>query len=115
MMPIPANAKGAWCTIQYHDEDQPLGSVLFSFGEYDYDINETHDSFGFLDEGVFFHTTREELPLLMTEGGHDFRVVSIDEYEVDEEAERFVEEFYKNENRQPTDDEVAKFRENGAK
>lgn len=38
-------------------------------------------------------------------------------YEVrsDDDAERFVEEFYKTENREPTDDEVAKFRENEGK
>jgi hypothetical protein len=34
---------------------------------------------------------------------------------VDVEVERFVEEFYKNENRLPTDDEVAKFIENASK
>ena len=32
-----------------------------------------------------------------------------------EEVERFVEEFYKTENRLPTSDEVAKFRENASK
>ena len=31
------------------------------------------------------------------------------------EAERFVEEFYKTENRPPTDDEVSKFKENASK
>jgi len=82
MEPIPANAKGAWCTVQYHDEDQPLGRVFFSFGEYDYEKDKTRDSFGFLDELVFFYTTPDELPLLMTEGGHDFRVTEVEEYEV---------------------------------
>jgi hypothetical protein len=33
----------------------------------------------------------------------------------DDEADRFVEEFYKTENREPTEDEVAKFRENAGK
>jgi hypothetical protein len=42
-------------------------------------------------------------------------LLSIEEDEMNEEGERFVEEFYKNENRPPTDDEVAKFRENASK
>ena len=82
MMPIPANAKGAWCTIQYYDEEQTLERVFFSFGEYNYEKDKTHDSFGFLDELVFYYTTPEELPLLMTEGACDFRVEEVEEYEV---------------------------------
>jgi hypothetical protein len=117
MKPIPANATGAWCTIKYHDETDTPSPVFFSFGEYDSHENELYDSFGHLDELVFFYTTPDELPRLLTEGGHDFHVISVDEYEVrnDDEADRFVEEFYKTENREPTEDEVAKFRENAGK
>jgi|688.fasta_scaffold1000481_2 hypothetical protein len=117
MKPIPANATGAWCTIKYHDETDTLSPVFFSFGEYDEEKDPKYDSLGRRDDAVFFYTTPDELPLLMTEDGEDFVVLSIDEYEVrnDDEADRFVEEFYKTENREPTEDEVAKFRENAGK
>lgn len=50
--------------------------------------------------------------------GFDF-VSAIEDYGMlaneDEEVERFVEEFHKTENRLPTSDEVAKFRENASK
>ena len=83
MKPIPTNATGAWCVIKYHDEDQPLGQVFFSFGEYDPDKDEVYDTLGHRDDLVFYYTTPDELPRLMTEGGHDFHVVSIDGYEVE--------------------------------
>lgn len=82
MKPIPANATGAWCVIKYHDDDQPLGQVFLSFGEYDYHKDAVYDSFGHRDDLVFYYTSPEELPNLLVEGGHDFDVVSIDEYEV---------------------------------
>jgi hypothetical protein len=80
--PIPANATGAWCAIKYHDEDKTLSPVFFSFGEYDPDKNEVYDTLGHRDDLVFYYTTPDELPRLMTEGGHDFQVLSVDEYEV---------------------------------
>jgi hypothetical protein len=82
MKPIPANATGAWCAIKYHDEDKTLSPVFFSFGEYDPDKDEVYDTLGHRDDLVFYYTTPDELPRLMAEGGHDFQVVSVDEYEV---------------------------------
>jgi hypothetical protein len=82
MEPIPANATGAWCTIKYHDEDNTLSPVFFSFGEYDEDKDMVYDSLGHRDDLVFYYTTPDELPLLMTEGGHDFQVLSVEYYEV---------------------------------
>jgi hypothetical protein len=81
MTPIPANATGAWCTIKYHDENDTLSPVFFSFGEYDPDKDEVCDSLGNRDDAVFFYTTPDELPLLMAQEGEDFRVISVDEYE----------------------------------
>ena len=86
MTPIPANATGAWCAIKYHDEDKTLSPVFLSFGEYDYHEDAVYDSFGHRDDLVFYYTTPDELPLLMTEGEHDFHVVSIDGYEVEVNA-----------------------------
>jgi hypothetical protein len=86
MTPIPANATGVWCAIKYHDEDNTLSPVFLSFGEYDYHKDAVYDSFGHRDDLVFYYTTPDELPLLMTEGGHDFQVVSIDGYEVEVNA-----------------------------
>lgn len=82
MKPIPANATGAWCAIKYHDEDNTLSPVFFSFGEYDEDKDMVYDSLGHRDDLVFYYTTPDELPLLMTEGGQDFQVLSVEYYEV---------------------------------
>ena len=87
MREVPKNAKGAWCTIKYHDEDGTLSPVFFSFGEYDEETNPNFDSFGHRDDAVFFYTTPEEFPQLMTEGTGDFVVVSVDEFECDIEEE----------------------------
>ena len=81
MEPIPANATGAWCTIKYHDEDNTLSPVFFSFGEYDEEKDQKYDSLGHSDDVVFFYTTPDELPLLMTDDSEDFLVLSVDEYE----------------------------------
>jgi hypothetical protein len=86
MEPIPANATGAWCTIKYHDEDNTLSPVFFSFGEYDEDKDMVYDSLGHRDDLVFFYTSPEELPDLMTDWGQDFQVLSIDGYEVEVNA-----------------------------
>jgi hypothetical protein len=80
--PIPANATGAWCTIKYHDEDNTLSPVFFSFGEYDEDKDMVYDSLGHRDDLVFFYTSPEELPDLMTDWGQDFQVLSVEYYEV---------------------------------
>lgn len=82
MKPIPANATGAWCTIKYHDEDNTLSPVFFSFGEYDEDKDMVYDSLGHRDDLVFFYTSPEELPDLMTDWGQDFQVLSVEYYEV---------------------------------
>jgi hypothetical protein len=81
MEPIPANATGAWCAIKYHDEDNTLSPVFFSFGEYDEEKDQKYDSLGHSDDVVFFYTTPDELPLLMTDDSEDFLVLSVDEYE----------------------------------
>lgn len=78
---IPPNATGAWCTIRYCDENDVLSPVFFSFGEYDPEKDEVYDSLGHRDDLVFYYTTPDELPRLLIEGGHDFSVVSVDEYE----------------------------------
>ena len=82
MKPIPANATGAWCTIKYHDEDNTLSPVFFSFGEYDEEKDMVYDSLGHRDDLVFFYTSPEELPDLMTDEGEDFQVLSVEYYEV---------------------------------
>lgn len=82
MEPIPANATGAWCTIKYHDEDNTLSPVFFSFGEYDEGKDMVYDSLGHRDDLVFFYTSPEELPDLMTDEGEDFQVLSVEYYEV---------------------------------
>ncbi len=82
MTPIPDNATGVWCAIRYHDEDDVLSPVFFSFGEYDEQTDPVYDTFGHRDDLVFYYTTPEELPLLMSEGGHDFTVVGVEYYEV---------------------------------
>lgn len=82
MKPIPANATGAWCAIKYHDEDKVLSPVFFSFGEYDEQKDPVYDSLGHRDDLVFFYTSPEELPDLMTDWGQDFQVLSVEYYEV---------------------------------
>jgi hypothetical protein len=45
-----------------------------------------YDSLGHRDDLVFFYTSPEELPDLMTDWGQDFQVLSIDGYEVEVNA-----------------------------
>ena len=75
---------GAFATIRYIDEKEPIEGVYFSFGEYDEDSNE--DSHGINDLFIFFYCEGEEdLKSFMTEGAEDFVVMSYElEYEMAE-------------------------------
>lgn len=66
---------GGWATVRYCDEVEPLGSVYFSFGQYD-EATES-DTFGVWDETIFFYATGEnELKEMMEESSlRDFVVL----------------------------------------
>jgi hypothetical protein len=75
---------GAFATIRYIDEKEPIEGVYFSFGEYDEDSNE--DSYGINDLFIFFYCEGEEdLKSFMKKGAEDFVVMSYElEYEMAE-------------------------------
>jgi hypothetical protein len=75
---------GAFATIRYIDEKEPIEGVYFSFGEFDEESME--DSHGISDLFIFFYCEGEEdLKSFMTEGAEDFVVMSYElEYEMAE-------------------------------
>ena len=65
-METQAKVIGGWATVRYLDEQEPLGNVYFSFGEYDEETG--LDTFGVRDDRVFFYATCEdELKEMMKE------------------------------------------------
>jgi hypothetical protein len=72
---------GAFATIQYIDDEDPIEGVYFSFGEFDEDSME--DSYGVSDLFVFFYCEGEEdLKSFTKKGAEDFIVLSYElEYE----------------------------------
>lgn len=70
---------GAWITFIYEDPSIEHEGFV-SFGEYS--EGRATDSYGFLDERIFYHMTEKELKNLLKTGEvHDeFKVLSIDEY-----------------------------------
>lgn len=72
---------GAFATIRYIGEKEPIEGVYFSFGEFDEDSME--DSYGVSDLFVFFYCEGEEdLKSFTKKGAEDFIVLSYElEYE----------------------------------
>lgn len=75
---------GAYATIQYRDEANPIENYYFSFGDagFDYENDEGqdwgNDSYGIPDWDIFYYCNRgeEELKSLMLDGNNDFKVLS---------------------------------------
>ena len=78
------NPIGAYATIQYRDEANPIENYYFSFGDagFDYENDEGqdwgNDSYGIPDTRIFYYCNRgeEELKSLMLDGNNDFKVLS---------------------------------------
>jgi hypothetical protein len=78
------NPIGAYATIQYMDEANPIENYYFSFGDagFDYENDEGqdwgNDSYGIPDWDIFYYCNRgeEELKSLMLDGNNDFKVLS---------------------------------------
>jgi hypothetical protein len=68
---------GAYTTIQWLDTGEEVDGYYFSFGEYDEEVDEDHDSFGVPDDSIFFYCDGEHaLKSYMTKGMEDFVVIS---------------------------------------
>ena len=75
---------GAYATIQYMDEVNPIENYYFSFGDagFDYENDEGQDwgedSYGMPDWDIFYYCNggEEELKSLMLDGNNDFKVLS---------------------------------------
>jgi len=75
---------GAYATIQYRDETNPIENYYFSFGDagFDYENDEGqdwgNDSYGIPDTHIFYYCNggEEELKSLMLDGNNDFKVLS---------------------------------------
>jgi hypothetical protein len=78
------NPIGAYATIQYRDEANPIENYYFSFGDagFDYENDEGqdwgNDSYGMPDWDIFYYCNggEEELKSLMLDGNNDFKVLS---------------------------------------
>jgi len=78
------NPIGAYATIQYRDEANPIENYYFSFGDagFDYENDEGqdwgNDSHGVPDTHIFYYCNggEEELKSLMLDGASDFKVLS---------------------------------------
>ena len=78
------NPIGAYATIQYTDEANPIENYYFSFGDagFDYENDEGqdwgNDSYGMPDWDIFYYCNggEEELKSLMLDGASDFKVLS---------------------------------------
>ena len=63
---------GIHCHVVWLDEDPKY--FYISFGDYDYDTEPTHDSFGVLDEDIFYYFSNNEVKCLLetiTQGASD--------------------------------------------
>ena len=76
--PIGAYASVTWIHPDGTPEDgTDYSDVYFSFGEYDFDVDEDHDSFGVSDDHIFFYCDGEHaLKSYMTAGAEDFVVLN---------------------------------------
>lgn len=76
--PIGAYASVMWIHPDGTPEDgTDYSDVYFSFGEYDFDVDEDHDSFGVRDDRIFFYCDGEHaLKSYMTAGAEDFVVLN---------------------------------------
>ncbi len=78
------NPIGAYATIQYSDEKEPIENYYFSFGDagIDYENDEGqdwgNDSYGVPDTHIFYYCNggESELKELMKDGNNDFKVLS---------------------------------------
>jgi hypothetical protein len=78
------NPIGAYATIQYSDEKEPIENYYFSFGDagIDYENDEGqdwgNDSHGVPDTHIFYYCNsgEPELKELMEDGNNDFKVLS---------------------------------------
>lgn len=78
------NPIGAYATIQYRDEANPIENYYFSFGDagIDYENDEGqdwgNDSYGVPDTHIFYYCNdgEPELIKLMDDGAYDFKVLS---------------------------------------
>lgn len=77
---------GAYTVIRWLDTGEEVSGYYFSFGDYDCDTDEDHDSFGVRDDRIFFYCGGEEsLKSYMTEGAEDFIVLNYElEYAQDD-------------------------------
>lgn len=76
--PIGATATVMWIHPDGTPEDgTEYSDVYFSFGDYDFDVDEDHDSFGVRDDRIFFYCDGEHaLKSYMTAGMEDFVVLN---------------------------------------
>jgi hypothetical protein len=84
--PIGAYASVMWTHPDGTPEDgAEYSNVYFSFGDYDFDTDEDHDSFGVRDDRIFFYCDGEQaLKSYMTAGMEDFVVTDYElEYKND--------------------------------
>jgi hypothetical protein len=78
------NPIGAYATIQYRDETNPIENYYFSFGDagFDYENDEWqdwgNDSHGVPDTHIFYYCSggEEEMKRLMLDDANDFKVLS---------------------------------------
>jgi len=78
------NPIGAYATIQYRDEANPIENYYFSFGDagIDYENDDGqdwgNDSHGVPDTHIFYYCNggESELKELMEDGNNDFKVLS---------------------------------------
>lgn len=92
---------GAYANIRWLDTNEEVEGYYFSFGEYDCDTDEDHDSYGVRDDRIFFYCDGEhDLKSYMTEGKEDFIVLSYDlEYgqdDLDIEHDNLMNELHHN-------------------
>jgi hypothetical protein len=77
---------GAYANIRWLDTNEEVDGYYFSFGEYDYEVDEDFDSYGVRDDRIFFYCDGEhDLKSYTTAGGEDFVVLNYElEYAQDD-------------------------------
>ena len=77
---------GAYANIRWLDTNEEVDGYYFSFGEYDDEVDEDHDSYGVRDDRIFFYCDGEhDLKSYMSKGVEDFVVLDYElEYQQDD-------------------------------
>lgn len=74
--------KGIHCHVIWGNEDPAY--FYISFGTYDYDKDETHDSYGVHDDNVFFYLSKDEQEALLRAIANKAQTFSVtDEWYID--------------------------------